>query len=115
MSTARERNPQRMSGRLYPGFGSGTGELSLTVKVSSVTSAGRSDLECGDKALLPAVRRSPARRARVRASAASRARHTSVRLTHPQSAFKAITRARLPYPLVFTVMSERAAHARDEA
>jgi hypothetical protein len=53
--------------------------------------------------------------ARARLGGFPRATRPHARNTLPQSAFKAITRARLPYPLLFTVMSERAARARDEA
>ena len=44
-----------MASRLYPGFGSGKGTYEEILKVKSLESAGRADLEAGDKVLLPAV------------------------------------------------------------
>lgn len=68
-----------MASRLFPGFGSGKGSWESTVKVNSVSSAGREDLEFGDKILLPS------------------------------SAFKEVSRLRLPFPLTFQVFNDKAA------
>jgi hypothetical protein len=68
-----------MSARLFPGFGSGKGTWEGIVKVNSVSSCGRDDLEFGDKVLLPA------------------------------SAFKEVSRLRLPFPLTFQVFNDKAA------
>ncbi len=59
--------------RLYPGFGSGKGTFEGVFAVSSFGSVGRGDMEAGDKIFLP------------------------------PSAFKDISRMKLPFPLMFKV------------
>ena len=66
-----------MASRLYPGFGSGKGAFDERLDVRSFASAGRPDLEAGDKLFLPAA------------------------------AFREISRLRLPFPLTFRVQNER--------
>ena len=107
-----------MSARLFPGFGSGKGVFEGFYTVKAVGSAGRSDLEFGDKVLLPPVR---ARATRVHREAASPiiwTCSTGLQLCFPsslrlslhlaQSAFKEVSRLRLPFPLTFQVFNDKA-------
>lgn len=66
-----------MASRLYPGFGSGKGVFDERFDCRSFASVGRNDMEAGDKLFLPA------------------------------SAFKEISRLKLPFPLTFKVQNER--------
>lgn len=66
-----------MASRLYPGFGSGKGVFDERFDCRSFASVGRSDMEAGDKLFLPS------------------------------SAFKEISRLKLPFPLTFKVQNER--------
>jgi hypothetical protein len=66
-----------MASRLYPGFGSGKGTFESILKVNSFATIHRTDLEAGDKVLLPA------------------------------SAFKEISRLRLAMPLLFQVYNDK--------
>ena len=66
-----------MASRLYPGFGTGKGVFDERFDCRSFASVGRSDMEAGDKLFLPA------------------------------SAFKEISRLKLPFPLTFKVQNER--------
>ena len=66
--------------RLYPGFGSGKGTFTADYTVQTLSSSGRADMEAGDKIILP------------------------------QSALRDITRLKLPFPLIFRVMSDKCVH-----
>jgi len=65
--------------RLYPGWGTGKSTFEEVLSVYSVTSFGRSDLESGDKVVLPS------------------------------STFKKVTRLRLPFPLTFHAANAKVA------